>query len=106
MQVRNFMSGEKDRRDVLHDQIEAIEQHADEIANLILARDWEPARADEWADVRRCCKEIGEILHRARWAAMWELCELYRDATIEDNIRSNVEELQRLYDEDSENEES
>lgn len=79
MKVRNFKAGERDRRDVLHDQIEAIEQHADEIANLILARDWEPARSDEWADVRRCCKELGEILHRARWNAMWELCELYRD---------------------------
>lgn len=97
MQVRNFKAGEKDRRDILHDQIEAIEQHADAIADLILARDWEPARAEEWADVRRFCSELGELLHRARWAAMWELCELYRDATIEENIRSNVEELQRLY---------
>lgn len=32
MQVRNFKAGEKDHRDVLHDQIEAIEQHADAIA--------------------------------------------------------------------------
>ena len=88
--VRNFTAGEKDRRDVLHDQIDAIEQHSDAIADLILASDWEPAQTEEWADVRRCCRELSEILHRARWAAMWELCEIYRDDTINDNIRSNI----------------
>lgn len=77
--VRNFVAGETDRRDELHDMIRAIEDHQEAVEDLILARDWEPANSDDWAEIRRLISQLGDILHRARWAHMWELCELYRD---------------------------
>lgn len=82
--VRYFAAGSKDRRDVLHEMIDAIEKHADEIADLILARDWEPARSEDWEEVRKHCTALGELLHKARWSAMWELAELYKDQGIEE----------------------
>lgn len=104
--VRHFQAGEKDRRDELHDMIQAIEQHEGSIAEIVLKRDWEPANSDEWREVRRLVSELSDILHRARWAHMWELCELYRESTIEDNIRSNVEGLYSAYQEACREEES
>lgn len=77
--VRNFKAGEQDRRDELHDMIRAIEDHQEAVEDLVLARDWEPANSDDWAEIRRLISQLGDILHRARWAHMWELCELYRD---------------------------
>lgn len=77
--VRNFKMGEDDRRDELHDMIRAIEEHQEAVEDLVLARDWEPANSDDWAEIRRLISQLGDILHRARWAHMWELCELYRD---------------------------
>lgn len=97
--VRYFQAGETDRQDELYEMIRAIEKHQEAIEEVVLARDWEPANVNDWSEIRRLISQLGDIMHRARWAHMWELCELYRDATIEDNIRSNVDGLYSAYDE-------
>ena len=63
----------------LKEQIMAIDHHNDAVSDVILMHDWEPKSDQDYEAMRRCCGEILDILHRARWAAMWELCELYRD---------------------------
>jgi len=78
-QVRHFQAGEQDRRDELHDMIRAIEEHQKAVEEIVLARDWEPANSDDWVQIRRLVSDLADLLHRARWSHMWELCELYRD---------------------------
>ncbi len=77
--VRYFQAGETDRQDELHEMIRAIEAHQEVIEEVVLARDWEPANSEDWVQIRRLVSDLADLLHRARWAHMWELCELYLD---------------------------
>lgn len=68
-----------ERIEELKAQITAIEHHNDAVNDVILMHDWEPAKYQEWEDLRRCCSELLDILHRARWACMWALVEEYKE---------------------------
>lgn len=77
-----------DRIIEIKEQIMAIEHHNDAVNDVILMHDWEPKNAQDWEAMRRCCGEMLDILHRARWAVMWELCDLYK---AEEEASSNAD---------------